>query len=237
MAGRVSRNLILMINSLCTCSIINRSDIEGSQKLDIHQLYFFLLQAGFTVRSFGEDWQNFEWDADDHFEDLWRKGEAGVDLDSFSQSPLVLEPDHYQCLFLIMGFKISLGLIVLLWDILADPKKKFYSLMIKQSIMIAGLFACLLITLANLFFFSTALWTPMYYSTEITRKDLKGYVATDPRIISTGDYEYDIEKLGNNKMVAFAIIGYGAFLSIIFIFFAMVRAIGNPSFSKFTFHF
>ena len=226
MAERVSRNLILMINSLCTCSIINRSDIEGSQKLDIYQLYFFLLQAGFTLRSFGEDWQNFEWDADDHFEDLWRKGEAGVDLDSFSHSPLVLEPDHFQCLFLIMGFKMSLGLIVLLWDILADPKKKFYTLLIRDSIMISGLSACLLITFANLFFFSTALWTPLYRETE-DRLDKKGYEATASRSISTGDYEYDMEKLANNKTVGFAIIGYGAVLSIVLIFIAMVRAIGT----------
>ena len=128
-----------------------------------------------------------------------------------------------------MGFKMSLGLIVLLWDILADPKKKFYSLLIRDSIMISGLSACLLITFANLFFFSTALWTPLYRETE-DRLDKKGYEATASRSISTGDYEYDMEKLANNKTVGFAIIGYGAFLSIIFIFVAMVRVIGNKLF-------
>ena len=95
--------------------------------------------------------------------------------------------------------------------------------------MISGLSACLLITFGNLFFFSTALWTPLYRETE-DRLDKKGYEATASRSISTGDYEYDMEKLANNKTVGFAIIGYGAFLSIIFIFVAMVRVIGNKLF-------
>ena len=128
-----------------------------------------------------------------------------------------------------MGFKMSLGLIVLLWDILANPKKKLYSLKIKDSIMISGLSACLLITFANLFFFSTAMWKPITRETN-DRADNKGYVASTKKIISTGDYDFDMEKLGNNKTVGFAIIGYGALLSIIFIFVAMVRAIGNSSF-------
>ena len=206
--------------------LLHYQQVRYSLKQNIELLFnenICFLQAGFTVRSFDDDWGNFEWDADDHFEDLWRKGEAGVDLDSFSHSPLVLEPDHFQCLFLIMGFKMSLGLIVLLWDILADPKKKFYS------IMISGLSACLLITFANLFFFSTALWKLITWETK-DRADNKGYEASAYKIISTRDYEFDMEKLGNNKTVGFAIIGYGALLSIIFIFVAMVRAIGNSSF-------
>ena len=212
--------------------LLHYQQVRYSLKQNIELLFnenICFLQAGFTVRSFDDDWGNFEWDADDHFEDLWRKGEAGVDLDSFSHSPLVLEPDHFQCLFLIMGFKMSLGLIVLLWDILANPKKKLYSLKIKDSIMISGLSACLLITFANLFLFSTALWTPTYRETE-QRLDKRNYIATTHWSISTGDYEFDMEKLGSNKMVAIAIIGYGGLLSIIFIFFAMLRAIGNSSF-------
>ena len=209
--------------------MLHYQQVGYAWEVDILNYIFHILQTGFTVRSFGEDWQNFEWDADDHFEDLWRKGEAGVDLDSFSHSPLVLEPDHFQCLFLIMGFKMSLGLIVLLWDILADPKKKFYSLLIHESIMISGLSACFLITVVNFFFFSTALWKPITRETN-NRADRKGYVASSKKIISTGDYDFDMEKLGNNKTVGFAIIGYGALLSIIFIFVAMVRAIGNSSF-------
>ena len=123
--------------------------------------YFIILfQAGLTVRSFEADWENFEWDADDHMEELWNKGEAGLNLDSFSQSPLILEPDHFQCLFLIMGCLYSLGLIVLLWDILANPNFGFYSL------MLSGLSACLLVTFGNLFFFSTVLWTPITFDTK-----------------------------------------------------------------------
>ena len=113
-------------------------------------------------------------------EELWWKGEAGLDLDSFSQSQLILEPDHFQCLFLIMGSLNSLGLIVLLWDILANPNFGFFTL------MILGLSACLLITSANIFFFSTALWTPIAFD----------YGKGD---ISTGVYEINMEILVNNK--------------------------------------
>ena len=119
-----------------------------------HHYIRHVLKAGFTVRTFDEDWGNFEWDQDDHMEELWTKGEAGVDLDSFIQSPIILEPEHFQCLFLMMGFLNSIGLIILLWDILANRKLKFLN------IMLSGLSACLLITFGNLFFFSTAFWTP-----------------------------------------------------------------------------
>ena len=95
--------------------------------------------------------------------------------------------------------------------------------------MISGLSACLLITVVNFFFFSTALWKPITRETK-DRADNKGYEASSKKIISTGEYDFDMEKLGNNKTVGFAIIGYGALLSIIFIFVAMVRAIGNSSF-------
>ena len=42
-----------------------------------------------------------------------------------------------------------------------------------------------------------------------------------------GDYEINMEILINNKMVAFAILGYGAVTSFIFIFVAMMRSLGN----------
>ena len=153
-------------------------------------------------------------------EELWSKGEAGLDLDSFSQSPIILEPDHFQCLFLIMGFCMSLGLIVLLWDILANPSFGFLYT------MLAGFLACLLITFANLFFFSTTLLKPITRDTE-ERKDKWGNIAIPARTISSGDYEYDIEILVNNETVALAILGYGAVTSFIFIFVAMMRSLGN----------
>ena len=176
-----------------------------------------------TLRSF--NWENSGWDADDHMEELWRKGEAGLDLDSFSQSQLILEPDHFQSLFLIMGSMISLGLIALLWDILVNPNFGFYSL------MVFGLSACLLITGGNLFFFSTALWKPITRETEerlFSRGTPKaGLVATPARTITTGYYEYDWEMLANNKIVVLAILGYGAVTSLIFIFLVMMRSLGN----------
>ena len=158
-------------------------------------------------------------------EELWEKGEAGLDLDSFSQSPLIIEPDHFQCLFLIMGFIYSIGLIAQLLDILTNPSFGFYSL------MIVGLFACLLVTVTNLFFASTVLWTPISYDT----KERKYYdpfskvykIGIPARTISTGDYQFDMEILINNKMVASAILGYGAVTSFIFIFVAMIRSLGK----------
>ena len=156
-------------------------------------------------------------------EELWEKGEAGLDLDSFSHSPIILEPDHFQSLFLIMGSLYSLGLIVLLWDILANPHLNFLY------IMLFGLSACLLVTFVNLFFFSTALWTPITRET-LERKDKWGNIAISAKTISSGDYEYDMETLRNNKMVAFAILGYGAVASFIFIFVVMMRSIGKTHF-------
>ena len=87
--------------------------------------------------------------------------------------------------------------------------------------MIAGLSACLLITFANFYFFSTALLTP------IKRESTSG---TRTFEILTGEYEINMEMLVNNKMVAFVILGYGAVSSLIFIFVAMIRSLGKPYF-------
>ena len=159
-------------------------------------------------------------------EELWSKGEAGVDFDNLSR---ILEPDHFQCMFLIMGCIFSVQLIVLLWDILSNPSFGFVKL------MLAGMFACLLFTFVNLFFFSTFLLTPIIYDTperRITTITSHNYnkIATPARTISTGDFEYNIEMLVNNKLVAFAILGFGAVTSFIFIFLAMIRSLGISHF-------
>ena len=154
-------------------------------------------------------------------EDLWSKGEAGVDFDS---TPRIIEPEHFQCMFLIMGCIFSFQLIVLLWDILSNKKFGFLKL------MFSGLFACLLITCVNLYLFSTALWTPITYDTSETYFDsfFDGTkIATPARTISTEDYEYDMKMLVDNKTVVNAILGYGAVTSIIFIFLGMTRSIGK----------
>ena len=182
----------------------------------------FIFQSGFTVRSFDADWENFEWNQDDHMEDLWSKGEAGVDFDS---TPRIIEPDHFQCMFLIMGCIFSVQLIVLLWDILSSPRLGFFSL------MFAGMFACLMITSVNLFFFSTSLWTPITYDT-LERRYFDSMInrfkiATPARPITRGEYEYDMKMLVDNKSVAFAILGYGAVTSFIFIFVATMRNLGG----------
>ena len=197
------------------------------------------------MRSFDTDWANFEWDQDDHMEELWEKGEAGADFDS---SPRIIEPDHFQCLFLILGVIHSVGLVVLLWDILTapptnhlldsvdpqsrvdqyDPDNQFYSL------MLAGLSASLLITFVNLYLFSTALWTPITYDTP-ERIYIDSYwgiekIATSSKSIFNGDYEMNEKLIVNNKTVAFAILGYGAVTSFIFIFVAMMRSLGKNNF-------
>ena len=153
-------------------------------------------------------------------EELWEKGEAGVDFDS---SPRIIEPEHFQCMFMIVGCIFSLYLIVLLWDILSNPSFGFYK------IMLAGLFICLLITTVNLYLFSTVLWTPITRDTE-ERRDKLGNIASPAKEIFKGDYEINWEKLNNNKTVALAILGYGAVASFIFIFVAMMRSLGKIHF-------
>ena len=151
-------------------------------------------------------------------EELWLKGEGGVEFDS---TPRIIEPDHFQCMFLIMGCIFSVQLIVLLWDILTNPRFGFFKL------MLSGLFACLLITFNNLYLFSTTfLWTPLFRETE-ERKDKWGILASPAKSIFTGGYEINMEILVNNKTVAFAILGYGAVTSFIFIFVAMMRSLGK----------
>ena len=206
---------------LCTCFTINRSYRTPQYHSTISNLSLFIFQSGFTIRSFDADWENFEWNQDDHMEDLWSKGEAGVDFDS---TPRIIEPEHFQCMFLIMGCIFSFQLIALLWDILSNKKFGFLKL------MFSGLFACLLITCVNLYLFSTALWTPITYDTSETYFDsfFDGTkIATPARTISTEDYEYDMKMLVDNKTVVNAILGYGAVTSIIFIFLGMTRSIGK----------
>ena len=188
-------------------------------------IFCHILQTGFSLRTYDSEWDNFEWNQDDHMEELWSRGEAGFDLDSFSQSCMILEPDHFQCLFLIMGFIYSLGLIVLLWEILANKKLGFCKL------MLYGLFACLLITCTNLFFFSSALWKPITYDTS-QESNILGQLQLESRIqyirtITTGEYEFDKNKLLKNKTVAFAILGYGAVTSFMYIFIAMIKSLGK----------
>ena len=118
-----------------------------------------------------------------------------------------------------MGFLYSLGLIVLLWDIVANPKFNFFY------IMIFGLSACLLITFVNLFFY-TVLWTPTTVETS-ERFDKWGNIAIPARTIRIGEYEINMEIFLNNKLVAFAMLGFGAVTSFIFIFVVMIRSLGN----------
>ena len=139
----------------------------------------------------------------------------------------LIQPEHFQSTFLNMGVLFSIGLLVLLWDMLSNPYFGFYRL------MFLGLSACLLITIGNLFFFSTVLWTPITRETEEKTYELLGenLTAIPSREIRTGEYEIDWEMFLKNKTVAIAMIWYGAVTSVIFIFVTMMRSLGN-SFEK-----
>ena len=132
----------------------------------------------------------------------------------------LIQPEHFQGTFMIMGVLYSVGLVVLLWDILSNKKLGVFKL------MISGLFACILVTFVNLFFFYTVLWTPITRNTEAIR-DKMGNIAIPERVIRTGEYETNMERLVNNYGVAMIILGYGALISVIFIFVAMIRSLGN----------
>ena len=67
--------------------------------------------------------------------------------------------------------------------------------------MAAGLFACFYTTCCNLFFFST--------------------------VLVNFDYEIDQSLLESNKEVPMVIIGFGTVISVVFLFIAMIKTIGN----------
>ena len=145
-------------------------------------------------------------------EELWEKGEAGEDFDS---SPRIIEPDHFQCMFLIMGFMFSLWLFVLLLDILTNSRLGFFKL------MLGGLLACALVTTVNIYFFSTSLWSPITVEKKTVFRKVELFM---------GEYEYDKETFIKNETYCLAILGYGAVTSFIFIFVAMMRSLGKTHF-------
>ena len=67
--------------------------------------------------------------------------------------------------------------------------------------MAAGLFACFYTTCCNLFFFST--------------------------VLATFDYGIDRSVLVSNKEVPMVILGFGTVTSVVFLFIAMIKTIGN----------
>ena len=138
---------------------------------------------------------------------MWWKGEAGFDF-RFNR---VLEPDHFESLFLITGSLFSFALIALLVDILTNASFGFFKM------MLSGIMGCLLITFNNLFYFWTSLLKPI--TADYGQGDL-----------FMGEYEIDMEMLVKNKTVAVAILGYGAVTSFIFIFVAMMRSLGKTHF-------
>ena len=68
-------------------------------------------------------------------------------------------------------------------------------------LMATGLFACFYVTCCNLFFFST--------------------------VLVNFDYEINRSLLESNKEVPMAILGFGLVTSVLFLFIAMIKTLGN----------
>ena len=134
------------------------------------------------------------------------------DLFLKDEMQFLVQPEHFQSIFGFIGILYSIGLVVALCDIFLNPNFGLYRL------MIVGLTFCFLITIVNLVMASTVLWRAVIRDTP------------NAKTIRTGEYEYNWEMLVDNQRVAAGIIGFGAVLSIIFIFLTMMRSLGNNSF-------
>ena len=131
------------------------------------------------------------------------------DLFLKDEMEFLVQPEHFQSVLGFIGILYSIGLIVALCDIFLNPNFGVYRL------MIVGLTFCFLITIVNLAMASTVLWRA------VTRQ------TPNEKTVRTGEYEYDWEMLVDNQRVAGAIIGFGAVLSVIFIFLTMMRSLGR----------
>ena len=130
-------------------------------------------------------------------------------------------PEHFQSVLGFIGILLSIGLTVALYDMLLNPNFGIYRL------LIFGLTFCLLITMVNLASASTVLLRPVTQDTLEIMNKWNNAIKKPARTIRTGDYEYDWEMLVDNQIVAAAIIGFGAVLSVIFIFLTMMRSLGK----------
>ena len=133
-------------------------------------------------------------------------------------------PEHFQSVLGFIGILLSIGLIVALYDMLLNPNFGIYRL------LIFGLTFCLLITMVNLASASTVLLRPVTRDTPETMSKRVDAIKIPARTIRTGDYDYDWEMLFDNQIIAAAIIGFGAVLSVIFIFMTMMRSLGITHF-------
>ena len=131
------------------------------------------------------------------------------DLFLKDEMEFLVQPEHFQSIFGFIGILYSIGLVVALCDIFLNPNFGIYRL------MIVGLTFCFLITIVNLAMASTVLLRA------VTRE------TPNEKTVRTGEYVYDWEMLVDNQRVAAAIIGFGAVLSVIFIFLTMMRSLGK----------
>ena len=133
-------------------------------------------------------------------------------------------PEHFQSVLGFIGILLSIGLTVALCDMLLNPNFGIYRL------LIVGLTFCLLITMVNLASASTVLLRAVTRDTPQKTNKWDDAIKIPARTIRTGDYDYDWEMLVDNQIVAAAIIGFGAVLSVIFIFLTMMRSLGKGQF-------
>ena len=145
------------------------------------------------------------------------------DLFLKDEMEFLVKPEHFQSTLGFIGILYSIGLVVALCDIFLNPNFGLYRL------MVVGLTFCFLITIVNLAMASTVLWRAVTRDTpeRTYERGSRKWIGTPARTILTGEYEYDWEMLVDNQRVAAAIIGFGAVLSIIFIFLTMMRSLGN----------
>ena len=143
------------------------------------------------------------------------------DLFLKDEMEFLVQPEHFQSVLGFIGILLSIGLTVALRDMLLNPNFGIYRL------LIFGLTFCLLITMVNLASASTVLLRPVTRDTPETMSKRVNAIKIPARTIRTGDYEYNWEMLVDNQIVAAAILGFGFVFSVIFIFLAMMRSLGN----------
>ena len=118
-----------------------------------------------------------------------------------------LEDFHLQ--FLILGAFCSIGLLVNLWELLISPDNFYIK---KYKLVLCGLTGCLYVTCVNLSVFT------ILVVKKVGELDLETELAIG--------YTIDWEMAESRKEIAFAILGFGAVTSYLFIVGCLVKYLG-----------
>ena len=134
--------------------------------------------------------------------------------DDSDWQPLGIEDFHLP--FLILGAFCSIGLLVNLWELLISPDNFYIK---KYKLVLCGLTGCLYVTCVNLSVFTISVVQ------NVGEMDLETEWSLG--------YAIDWEKAESRKEIAFAILGFGAVTSYLFIVACLVKCLGFPT----TFHY